>query len=63
MNGKPLRFSIHGRLSEFFRIMAAKTLKNPYHLQTATFKIFKKGQKTNIGEEKTESYTRNGLSL
>ena len=33
--------------------MAAKTLKNnPYHLQTATFKLFKKGQKTSIGEEK-----------
>ena len=25
---KPSRFSIHGRLSEFFRIMAAKTLQN-----------------------------------
>ena len=28
------------RLWEFFRIMAAKTLKNPYNLQTVTFKLF-----------------------
>ena len=29
-------FSIQGRLSGFVRIMAAKTLKNPYRLQTVT---------------------------
>ena len=36
---KPSPFSIQGRhgLSEFFWIMAAKTLKNPYRLQTVTF--------------------------
>ena len=31
---KPSPFSIQGRLSEFFQIMAAKTLKNPYRLIT-----------------------------
>ena len=36
---KPSPFSIQGRhgLSEFFWIMAAKTLKNPYRLQTVAF--------------------------
>ena len=32
-------FTIRGRLSEFFRFMAAKTLKNLYHLQTVTSKL------------------------
>ena len=36
---KSSSFSIQGRLSEFFRIMAASTLKNPYRLQTVTFKL------------------------
>ena len=43
---KPSSFSIQGRLSEFFRIMAASTLKHPYRLQkipyrlqTVTFKL------------------------
>ena len=30
-------FSIQGHLSEFSRIMVAKTLKHPYRLQTVTF--------------------------
>ena len=34
MNGKAFVISIYDSLSEFFRIMAAKTLKNPYRLQT-----------------------------
>ena len=42
---KPSPLSIQGRLSEFFRIMAAKTLKNPYRLQTMTFKLSEKGKK------------------
>ena len=36
---KSSSFSIQGRLSEFFRIMAASTFKNPYRLQTVTFKL------------------------
>ena len=39
MNGDAFTFSIQGRLSESLRIMAAKTLKNPYRLQTVTFKL------------------------
>ena len=38
MTAKPSPFTIQGRLSEFFWIMAAKTLKNQYCLQTVTFK-------------------------
>ena len=37
---KPSLFSIQGRLSDVFRIMAAKTLKNPYRFQTVAFKLF-----------------------
>ena len=37
---KPSPFSIQGRLSKFSLIMAAKTLKKSYRLQTVTFKIF-----------------------
>ena len=36
----------------FFRIMAAKTLKNPYRLQTVTFKLSQKLKKTKIRKEK-----------
>ena len=36
---KPSPFLIQRRLSESFRIMAAKTPKNPYRLQTVTFKL------------------------
>ena len=32
-------FSIQGHLSDFFLIMAVKTLKNPYRLETVTFKL------------------------
>ena len=32
--------------------MAAKTLKNPYRLQTVTFKLCKRGKKTKIRKEK-----------
>ena len=39
MNSKALPFSIHGRLSDFFRIMAAEILKILYRLQTVTFKL------------------------
>ena len=47
-------------LTEFFGITAAKTLKNPYHLQTVTIKLLKKGKKTT--ERKTESYS-NSVAL
>ena len=33
------QFSIQGHLSDFFLIMAVKTLKNPYRLETVTFKL------------------------
>ena len=36
---KPSRFSIQGRLSKFFRIMAAKTLKNLYRSQAVTLEL------------------------
>ena len=36
---KPLPFLIQGRLSDYFRIMAAKKMKNPYRLQTVTFEL------------------------
>ena len=45
---KPSPFSIQARLKELTRIMAARTLKNPYRLQTVTFKLFYKRKKTNI---------------
>ena len=38
--------------SEVSRIMAAKTLKNPYRWQTMRFKLSQKGKKTNILKEK-----------
>ena len=46
------QFSIQGRLSELSPIMAAKTLKNPYHSQAVIFKLFYKGKKTNIRKGK-----------
>ena len=39
-------------MSEFSRNTAAKTLKNPYRLQTVTFKLFLKGKKTKIRKKK-----------
>ena len=42
-------------LTEFFGITAAKTLKNPYHLQTVTIKLLKKGKKTKIRKEKPKA--------
>ena len=35
-----------------FRIMAPKTLKNPYRFKTVTFKLSQKGKKTKIRKEK-----------
>ena len=37
---KPSWFSVQGSLPKLFRIMAAKTLKNPYRGQTVRFKLF-----------------------
>ena len=54
---KPSSFSIQGRLSEFFRIMAASTLKNPYRLQTVTFKL--EGEEDQNTRRKTVSYSFN----
>ena len=39
-------------MSESSRNTAAKTLKNPYRLQTVTFKLFLKGKKTKIRKKK-----------
>ena len=36
---------------KFFGIMAAKTLKNPYRLQTMTFKLSEKGKKPKYGKK------------
>ena len=45
-------------LSEFSRIMAAKTLKNPYRLQTMTLKLSKKEKEPKIRKEKPKvTYT------
>ena len=56
---KPTSFSIQGRLSEFFRIMAAITLKNPYRLQTVTFKL--EGEENQNTRRRTESYLFNAF--
>ena len=52
MNGKAFTILNTSCLSEFSRIMAAKTLKYPYRWQTMRFKLSKKGKKTNILKEK-----------
>ena len=49
---KPSPFSIQVCLSKFFRIMAAKTLKNMYRLRTETFKLSSKRKKTKIWKGK-----------
>ena len=51
MNGKPFTILNTSRLSELSRIMAAKTLRNPYRWQTMRFKLSSKGKKTNILKE------------
>ena len=57
---KPSPFSIQGRLSEwFFRIMAAKTLKSPYCLQTEWRSNFSRRQ---CPERKTDSYVFSGFN-
>ena len=52
MKGKAFTILNTSCLSEFSRIMAAKTLKNPYHWQRMRFKLSYKGKKTNILKEK-----------
>ena len=52
MNSEASRFLIQGRLSELSRIMAVKTLNTPYRSQKATFKLFKKGKKTDVRKGK-----------
>ena len=53
MNGKALTpFSIQGHLSEFFRAMAAKTLKNTHRLETMTFKLSYERKRIKIRKEK-----------
>ena len=55
MNGEAFTILNPRSLSEFFGITAAKTLKNPYHLQTVTIKLLKKGKKTKIRKEKPKA--------
>ena len=52
MNGKAFTILKTSCLSELSRIMAAKTLKNPYCWQAVRFKLSQKGKKTNILKEK-----------
>ena len=52
MNGKVFTILNTSCLSEFSRIMAAKTLKNPYRPQAMRFKPSQKGKKTNTIKEK-----------
>ena len=55
-----LPFSIQGCLSEFFQIVAAKTLKNLYRWQTVTLKLSYKRKKQNV-KRKTKSYVFSGF--
>ena len=50
MNGKALTVVCRN----FSRIMAAKKPKNPYRLQTVTFKLAWKGKKIKRRKEKTK---------
>ena len=52
MKGKAFTILNTSCLSEFSRIMAAKTLENPYRWQRMSFKLSLKGKKTNILKEK-----------
>ena len=52
MNGKAFTILNTSCLSELSRIMAVKTLKNPYRWQTMRFKLSWKGKKTIIPKEK-----------
>ena len=53
MNGKAFHHSQSKVImSESSRNTAAKTLKNPYRLQTVTFKLFLKRKKTKIRKKK-----------
>ena len=47
MNSKSSLFSIQGRLSEFFRIMAAQTLKISISLADSDVQTFLEEEKTN----------------
>ena len=49
---KPSLFSIQGRLSKCFGLRLLKHLKNPYRLQTVTFKLSYELKKTKIRIEK-----------
>ena len=55
-----LPFSVQGCLSEFFQIVAAKTLKNLFRWQTVTLKLSYKGKKQNV-KRKTKSYVFSGF--
>ena len=57
---KPSPFPIHGRLSQFCRIMATKTLKNHHRLKTVTSKLRRTGRKPKY-EKKPESYVFSGF--
>ena len=52
MNSKAFTILNPRSFVEIFRIMTAKTLKNPYRLQTVAFKLSLKVNKTKIREEK-----------
>ena len=52
MNGKAFTILNPRPLSEHFRIMATKKIKNAYHLQTVTFELSEKGKRTKIRKEK-----------
>ena len=52
--------SLFAPLPKFFRIIATKTLKNPYHLQTVTFK-FLEGEENQNTERKTKSCVFSGF--
>ena len=52
MNGEAFTILDPRSFVGIFRIMAAKTLKNLYRLQTATFKLSLKEKKTKVRKEK-----------
>ena len=63
INGRAFTILTTSRLSELSRIMAAKTLKNPYRWQTVRFRLFPEGEENQSTNRKTESYVFSGFGV
>ena len=57
----PSSISIQGRLSEFFRIMAAKTLEKSVSLTDSDVQTYLEGEENQNTERKNESYVFSGF--